>query len=70
MKERKETLDYVSMFLFTVEKFLLKGLQLGQLVFPGFGDEMQQYFMREILFRKYLLVVVKITLNQVKYIIF
>lgn len=32
--------------------------------------EMQQCFKREILFRRYLLVIVKIILNQVKYTLF
>lgn len=69
LKESREILDYVPM-LITVEKFLLKDLQLAQLVFPMFGDGMQQSFKREILFRKYLLLTVKIILNQVKYTIF
>lgn len=56
--------------LITVEKFVFKGLQLGQLVFPGFGNELHQYFTKEVLFWKYLLVAVKISLKQVKYIIF
>ena len=61
--EREEIPDYITMLLLTVEIFLLKGLQLVQLVFSGFGDGIQQSFMREILFRKYLLVVFKAILN-------
>lgn len=56
------------MLLLTVEKFLLKGLQLVLLVFSGLGNGMQQSFKGEILFRKYLLIIFKTILNQVKYI--
>lgn len=68
--EREEILDYITMLLLTGERFLLKSLQLVQLVFSGFGNEMQQSLKREILFRKYLVVIIKTILNQVKYIIF
>ena len=53
--------------LITIWEFLLKDLQLAQLVSSVFGVAIEQWFKREILFRIYLLVIVKIILQWVKY---
>jgi hypothetical protein len=46
---------------------MLRGLQLNESFFPGFENWMQQSFKKEILVKKYLLVIAKIISNQMKY---
>lgn len=60
-------MNFIPNIVCIIKKFLFKGLQLVELVFPGIRNGIEQRFKREILFRKYLLVMVKIILNQIKY---